>query len=375
MARLPTTREIAEACGVSQATVSHALRDRPKIPLLTRRRVQQMARSMGWQPNPFASAYMSHLRTTRPSRYQATLGFLHTGPKSAAISDLPLHQQRHFRSAERRAAELGYRIEPFWLHEPNLTARRLRRILLSRDIPGLIIPGVIKPSPILVEFDWSPFATAMLGVTVENPLHHRVAMHYVHGYALALERLVQLGYKKIAVALSREYDRRIDHGLLYAAYYLRENPPPGVSVEIYVFERSSPTELPGIRKWLARHKPQVAIGEGSVWEAIGQMGLRVPQEIAYASADRAPEFPLIGGLDQNHDLWGGIGVELVSTALVHNERGMPAVPRCQWVEGVWRDGATVPPQESIARVRESVSFKEATPMPSLLSPLPPMAGE
>ena len=56
-----TLRKVAEACGVSLATVSKALNDAPDLSKITKERIQKAAKEMGYMPNVAAKA----LRTSR----------------------------------------------------------------------------------------------------------------------------------------------------------------------------------------------------------------------------------------------------------------------------------------------------------------------
>ena len=49
-------RDIAKALGISIGTVDRALHDRRGVNPLTKSRVLQMAKTMGYQPNPAVSA-------------------------------------------------------------------------------------------------------------------------------------------------------------------------------------------------------------------------------------------------------------------------------------------------------------------------------
>ena len=48
---------IATQAGVSQATVSLCLANHPRIPSETREKIQAVALSLGYQPNPDVAAY------------------------------------------------------------------------------------------------------------------------------------------------------------------------------------------------------------------------------------------------------------------------------------------------------------------------------
>jgi LacI family transcriptional regulator len=67
MGRPPTTlRDIAKALGTSIGSVHRALHDNPGVSPMTKARVQQMARTLGYRPN-LAARYLSSMKTLRIS--------------------------------------------------------------------------------------------------------------------------------------------------------------------------------------------------------------------------------------------------------------------------------------------------------------------
>ena len=72
----PTLLKVARAAGVSLTAASMALRNHPRIGAETRRRVQAMARKLGYKPDPHLSRLMLYLRTSKTVKYQETIGFL-----------------------------------------------------------------------------------------------------------------------------------------------------------------------------------------------------------------------------------------------------------------------------------------------------------
>lgn len=349
--RMPTTREIAEACNCSQSTVSFALNGHPKISPSTRKKVLTVARELGWRPNAFASAYMAHLRTQKKSVFQATLAFLISNKNSGRIKDQPMHIQRHFTGAKMRAEELGYGLESFWMHEPKLTARRLNQMLRSRNIPGLIIPGLIDPNDIFEGIDWPYFASVTMAWSLKSPMINRVAVNAAHGFELMLHKAVDLGYRRIGVVVSNEYDARVNHGVLYPALYAREywrSRKDDISIQICRFSKSHIDEIPYIQKWLRKNNPDVVLAEQVTELAIKHGNWRVPQDIALISVDRAPEYPKLGGFNQHHELHGSVAVDLVIEQILKNERGLPKIPREVLIKGGWVDGISVPPKEKVA---------------------------
>ncbi len=341
MGKQPSSRLIAEACGFNQSTVSRALKNHPSIPAVTRERILAVAAELGWRPNPLASAYLAQLHAMREPEYRATLGYLITSRDHARLPELPYYQQACWRGAQERAATFGYTLDPIWVNEPGMTALRLGRLLKSRGIPGLLLPGVLQPSPALAELDWSHFASASMGFSYRQPLH-RVAFYVAHGLSLVLRRVEELGYKRIAVIISREYDTLLNHGVLQSVYYARHEPWGRTHLKSLVFPDTSEEERARIMEWIRRHRPDVIVGEEFVWRALQRMNWAVPRDVAYVSLDWAPTWPGIGGVDQRHEIIGAMAVDIVASELMQNERGLPAIPKLLLVEGIWRDDVTIP---------------------------------
>jgi DNA-binding LacI/PurR family transcriptional regulator len=340
--RYPTTREIAGACGCSQSTVSNALRDDPRISAETRARIQEVAKGMGWKANPLASAFMAHLRSTKAPRYHANLAFAVSNPDSPRVEDLPCNQQDVFHGARLRAKQLGFVLEPVWLHAPGLNAGNLARMLQSRGIPGLILPGLLRPTSLFATFDWSALTTvAVSHVLAETPLN-RVAFNYTKSVPMALRRLFELGYRRIAVIVSNAYDKKVNHGWLYPLYYEQQQPWGQQWIKSCIFSGSEPSDREHVRAWIEQEQPDVILGEYLAWHVIREMGWRIPQDIAFATFDWSADHPDIGGIYQCHDILGSMAAELLTTQLTQNERGLSPTPKLVVIEGKWRDGESVP---------------------------------
>lgn len=352
----PTTRQIADACGCNQSTVSHALRDNPKISQEKRDHIRATAEKMGWRPNPLASAYMAHLRSVRPPGHQANLAFLIANRTSSQISAQGGHLQRHYKGALQRANQLGYALEVIWLHQPHLTARRLNTILLNRNVSGLIIPAITDPSEIFEQLNWHQFAAVGLGFSLRSPELHRVGVHTLHGFDEVLRKMVELGYRRIAIVVSQSYDERVNRGLLSPTYYAQKHLSFGSYLQTYIFPEPTDQVKPSIEAWLREHKPDIVLGEDIVWRVIREMHWRVPQDVAFASVDAAPDFPHIGGFNQRHELHGSVAVDMVIGQLLQNERGIPTVPRSILIEGSWIDGISAPAKENIPKLERSANI-------------------
>lgn len=303
---------------------------------------------MGWQANPLASAFMAHLRSTKRPRYQASLAYAVTNPASPRIEDLPPHQRQSFDGARHRAGELGYVLEPVWLHEPGLNAKRFARILKSRGIPGLLIPSLGGGADYFETFDWSAFASVALGHALPALSMHRVAFNYSRGVPLALRRLRDMGYRRIAVIVSSAYDAKVGNGWLPALYFELRQPWAEACLLPFVFTGVTPAERLRVRAWIENTRPDVILGEYLAWHALNDLGWRIPEDAAFASFDWSVDHPDIAGIHQCHDTLGRMAVDLLTTQLLQNERGLPATPRLLVISGSWRDATSVPERTSPA---------------------------
>ena len=96
----PTSRDIADLAGVSQATVSRALRNSPLVREETRDRIQQIARDLNYFVNRNAAGLRTHQSSTL-----ALLLFDETGGEEAQINPFFLSMLGYM---TRAASERGY---------------------------------------------------------------------------------------------------------------------------------------------------------------------------------------------------------------------------------------------------------------------------
>lgn len=96
----PTSRDIADLAGVSQATVSRALRNSPLVRQETRERIQQIARELNYFVNRNAAGLRTHQSNTI-----ALLLFDETGGEDAQINPFFLSMIGYI---TRSAASMGY---------------------------------------------------------------------------------------------------------------------------------------------------------------------------------------------------------------------------------------------------------------------------
>jgi LacI family transcriptional regulator len=344
MSARPSLQQVADAAGVARATVSYALRNSPKLRPETIARIRQVAAELGYVPNPLVSVLMSHIRTTTPPEQTTTLAYV---TAFASEHGWRKHQAawQHFEGAARRSAELGFRLDPIWARERDMTGRRLSSILYHRNIHGVIVAPIPRSRGHLT-LEWHRFACACLGYSMWKPSLHRAVNHQYHTMRLALRQLRRLGYRRIGLAMPAETDARVDHNWS-AGYYVFQAAFPARSRLPPLLWEGKDHHL--MRSWIEKHRIDAIVGINSeIPEWLASWGIKVPETVAFANLDWSPRRGEFAGVHQNADVVGAAAIDLVVGQLQRNERGIPAKPRIVLVEGDWRDGASAPPKARAA---------------------------
>lgn len=124
-----TTKEIAEACGVSRGTVDRALNDRPGINEGTKRLIKETAERLGYRPD-FLARSLAKGRTM-------TLGLVLFDVHNRFFAELA-------NSIEIRARERGYFLYLTLTDKKSHVERQCIEHLVERKVDGLILCSAIK---------------------------------------------------------------------------------------------------------------------------------------------------------------------------------------------------------------------------------------
>jgi LacI family transcriptional regulator len=338
-------QQIADAAGVSRMTVSLALRNHPRITAETRERIQRIARDLGYRPDPEIAKLMAHLRRTRPSTHRSTIALL-----TAAGRPEPWRFNRHFakfyEGAVRRADEMGYKLEEFWLKQPGLTGRRLTKILHTRSIEGLLIGPYARPSAHL-SLDLAQFAAAEYGQNVWRPRLHRADHNQFQGVLLAIRQLRRLRYRRIGLVVLEGYDRRVMHAWEGAYLFCQQRIARPDRLPALV---TRTVDFSFFARWFEKHRPEAVIASHlEVKDWLARLGVRLPQDAGFAYLDWLDESNACAGINQHYDQIAAAAVDLVVGQLRRNERGAPAFPKLVLIEGDWVDGPTAPRRPNNSR--------------------------
>ncbi|HEX3728522.1 MAG TPA: LacI family DNA-binding transcriptional regulator [Opitutaceae bacterium] len=335
--RRTTLADVARKAGVHVTTVSLALRNHPRLPETTRRRLQALAKKMGYVPDPLLRALVAYRGKMMPQRNPPTLAYVTNWNTRWGWKNVTAHPD-FFTGAETKARELGFNLDHFWMREPGLTHGRLSRILYSRGISGLIIASHVREIDIELHFDWARFSAVKIDYFPHQPELHNVTNNQLQVIRLAMQRTIAAGYRRIGFVMDEGWDITVDR--LWSAGFLWEQSRlrPADRIPPYLIPSKQP-----FAEWYERHRPEVVISKAEfVLPEFKQLGLRVPRDVAFVDLFLEGPAGATAGVRQNHATVGALAVEILAGQLQHNKFGIPEIPTTTYVEGTWLDGASCP---------------------------------
>jgi LacI family transcriptional regulator len=340
----PTMAQVARAAEVSKNTVSLALRGSPRISTATREKIESVAAEMGYRLNPTVAQLMAELRQNRSPGFQATLAMINAHESRDAFSNHPTIPA-YVAGCRERAAQLGYRLDEFWLHEPDMTVARWLSIFRARNIRGAVIVGLMRRNrlPTRLAPLWDEIPALVTGVRTREPALS-FACSDQHTLALvAFEKAVALGYRRPALVLDGVIDDLVE-GRFSAGFLIGQIRliPAGQRTQPFYDVAAVRSDRSVFLKWFAENQPDVIFTlyhEVKRW--VEEAGLRVPEDVGLIQYEWRADHGDWTGMDQRNDLVGAAAVDMLISMVHHNERGVPEHPRATLIGSHWVDGTTV----------------------------------
>jgi DNA-binding LacI/PurR family transcriptional regulator len=335
-----TLQDVADRAGVHRSTVALALRDNPRIAATTRRRVQEIARELGYQLNPLVAALMSARRSGNPLKHVA-LAYVTNYP--TRFGWRPEHHDRpdYFPGAEKRALDFGYKIEHLWLREPGMTPQRFCDILVARGIHGLII-GRLPPGEHTLALAWERFSCVALGLTLHSPMLHHVAENHFEAASIAMQQCQARGYRRIGFVFSEANDSPSVGERWFSAYSGNQlKLPPALRVAPCPGDPATEAEF---ARWFEVERPDaLLVTHGRpVLRWLANLGLDVPRDVGVVDlAGDHPELNCAGVCCEATKV-GALAIEMLVGLMHRSEIGTPALRHEILLTGEWREGSTLP---------------------------------
>ncbi|XHR31010.1 MAG: LacI family DNA-binding transcriptional regulator [Chthoniobacteraceae bacterium] len=337
---MPNQRAIAKAAGVTQATVSMALRNDPSISTETKERIREIAHQLQYRPNSYISSLMTHIRSGRPPQDKGCIALV-----VDAESEKNLHSQLEtykcqYNGMVRRAEELGFHTECFFLKASGMTPKRLNQILNARGITGLILTPPRRPGTDVLQMEWEHFATATIAYEWPAPAIDRVTTHHRHNVQFAFQNLAARGYRKIGMSIPPDATNGVDSSWKAGFLLWQDKQSPKQRVPLFI-GKPGITPIAIFQEWLKKWALDAIIcliGHEKEW--LDELGLRTPDDIGMVCVNR-PLNSTFSGIEENHEEIGAAVVDLVAAQITRNEYGLPRHPKLILIEGTWVQGETI----------------------------------
>jgi DNA-binding LacI/PurR family transcriptional regulator len=338
ISRAPTIRDVAAKLGVSHTTVSLALRNHTSIPQITRKRVQDGARKMGYRSNILVSALLTQVRSRHVHKRGEVIAWL-TATPIEEWQQLPSISMG-LAASKQRAEQVGIRADAFFIGTRGELWPQVRRMLEARGVRGLLFPPVPWDFPAL-DIPWDRFSAMTISYSFRQANLHRVLNAHFNGMITCYKKLRLAQRKRIGLVLLRDDDDRAHHYWL-SGFLASPHLFGGARLRPSLLKTAN--DRTAFVSWFESERPDAIIGLSNryISKWLDDCGAHIPADVCFVSLDAGldasrPE----AGIRQS---WGEIfstAVELIAGQLARNEVGLPAMPRVTLIDGQWSDGPGV----------------------------------
>ncbi|MBK1880036.1 LacI family DNA-binding transcriptional regulator [Pelagicoccus mobilis] len=329
-------RDVAREVGVSVSAVSLALRGSPKVSEQRRKNICEAAERLGYEKDGRIAELMEHLRANRVDRQMSKLAVIIPEIDQVGLKSYP-RLQKIIRGVEEQAKESGYGTDLFFLTELKASPKRLKTILISRGIKGVIaLPWMSGIGALDLEVDGLCVATA--GYSVIDPMLNRACPNYLQMMDELIEQACRLGYRRIGFAMTYSAGG-IGHKL-FASSYLYYSMLVDEADRIPIL-RKRDIEDGKLQNWMERYRPDAVISSGKVYRMLEELGYQLPEDLGFAALDLTDGPPDASGVDHCHESVGREAAKLAMSDINLNQTGVPESPKVVLVDSHYQSGLTL----------------------------------
>ncbi|MCC5841525.1 MAG: LacI family DNA-binding transcriptional regulator [Opitutales bacterium] len=336
-------KDIAVRAGVSQATVSHALRGTGRLADDTRATIRKLAEEMGFREDPMMGALAAYRNRREDARRTVeNIAFLYAAepaynPENAR--DLQALRAGIVDGAER----WGFHVETLAHEGGEESCRRLTRILRNRGVRGVIL-YFARPSEKLAprELDWDKFAVVACRPIFSRQLFHSVSTdHFANGRIL-YAKLRALGYRRIGFGFSEALDL-VTNRAFKAGVWAEEQAicPPGERIEPLIM---ATWEQNLFDAWFRKWTPEALITQNwRIYFWLKALGKHVPTDVGVAVPYSTDSSEFYSGMNPRFRLMGSEAVRLLREQIILGNYGPPEFPFTIHIPSNWHGGQSLAP--------------------------------
>ena len=328
-------RVIANNLHVSVATVSEALRGSKKVNSKTQKLVIQEANRLGYKFNPSLGAAMSALRHSKHLTYKGTVALVDAADNE---HQLPVFHKLILQGANKRAQELGLTTELFWIGSKDLSMRRLKSILTSRGIFGLVVLPFQDPID-FTEFSFDGISAVSMDYSVKTPLLHTITPEHHLALTDAIVNCMKRGYQRPGLFLKKIKDSRLHNKWTSSFLGIQQELPQESKIPVY---REITIEKQSFLRWISEYNPDVIIGHDErVISWLSEIKITIPRDIGFVKINTDETNIDCAGIEMLPRTLGATAIEAVLDQQHRGETGPPITPKTITIYSKWIEGPTI----------------------------------
>lgn len=281
----PTIIHIARKAGVNKSTVSRALRNSPLIAKPTKKKIQALARKMGYRPNMVFSIMGSGNRIKGSKANMMPLAYLYDCDKEGEST---LRKSGELTSLTDTARKYGYSLDMYNLEEVR-SVRKFEVMLYQMGYCGIIIGRITRENTIVYGLELDKFTVIFNTNTSWEHKYHRVLGDAYRSVQMAWDNLLASGYRRIGAAICHHQPTLPDDSVRLAAVLERQNRDAALVECIPPFTGST-GDLSAFKEWFEKWRPDAVLGFSiGHYYHLKETGYRIPEDIGFASLHLHPE--------------------------------------------------------------------------------------
>jgi len=338
-------KTLAERLGLSQATVSRALRNDHNIHEETRRKVWETAEALGYRPSVALASFASKAHwTAREMRdcpvaviYQASLA---PGKRLNSVATVAIESE-----LQRR----GFRPVRVNLHGEKEIGRVAER-LYHQGVQGVVISAIREDPGWFHEFDFSRFAVVSAGMRYEDEPVASFFFQHRRQIEATYYRIWERGYRRIGAALWGPGSHP-GHNSRVAGFLAAQAGKMGRASmrDFFILDAKIPGQKLGAKlaDWAARRRLDAMIVPNANYMGLLEGHGYGTDRIGFARAlgatsEAEVEQERLAGFVNNHQLLARLLVQWLEQLIRLRRYGLEESPMLVSIPGRWKDAASLP---------------------------------
>jgi LacI family transcriptional regulator len=210
-------KDIAQAAGLHQTTISLALADNPRIAKKTRLKIQALAKEMGYVPDPNLVSLVSYKKNSKHKSIKPSVAIIFDLDDDHLFNEadyLPTIKQ----TAEHELIKNGYQPETLFLNKDFSSTESLNRLLYNRGIEGVIFAATYHMDT-HYELEWNRYAMVKIH---DHPFELKIDSimpNHIDSMRVAMEQLKAHGFKRPVFVAHRLDELHTQNAFSLAFYY------------------------------------------------------------------------------------------------------------------------------------------------------------